>query len=215
MNTEKIKVLIVDDHLMFLEGLIAMLKGLQEIEIVGSALNGKEALGLLETMNVHVLITDLSMPEMDGEELIENVIKKYPEINILILSTYSDGQVIERMIKRGVRGYLLKNAEKNEFIKAIHTLNNGEKYFSETVKNEFIQSTFSNKKADVPFRLSRREKEILKLISSECTTAEIAEKLFISQNTVNTHRKNLLSKIGVKNTAGLVKFAIQNGYIEA
>ncbi len=208
---EKIKILIVDDHLMFLEGLLSLLQNENQIEIIGVASNGNEALLLLEKYDADVLITDISMPELDGFELIANLNKKYPNISTLILSMHSEPRVISKLIKLNVNGYLLKNAEKEELLKAINSLFAGENYFSEEVKKIYTESSFSrNKKYNYVPELSRREKEVLKLIYEENTTKEIAEKLFISQYTVESHRKNIFSKLNVKNVAGLIKYAIEN-----
>ncbi len=212
---EKIKILIVDDHLMFLEGLKSLLHDEKTIEIIGVASNGQEALDLLAQHNVNIVITDISMPEIDGFELISTIKKKYPHVSTLVLSMHSESRIISKLIKQNVNGYLLKNAEKEELLKAISLLANGENYFSEEVKKIFVESSFSrNKKSDFVPELSRREKEVLKLIVEEFTAKEIAEELFISQHTVESHRKNIFSKLNVKNVAGLVKYAIENDLLE-
>jgi DNA-binding NarL/FixJ family response regulator len=208
---ERIKVLIVDDHQMFLEGLTALLQDIDAIYITGTATDGNEALVALENKSVDVVIMDISMPGMDGIELNNQIKKRYPKVKTLILSTHSDSKMIERLIKDNANGYLLKNAEKNELLEAIYSLGRDENYFSEEVKEKYMNSRFSQKsEQDIDPQLSKREIEIMKFIVAEYTTQEIADKLFISQHTVNSHRKNLLSKLGLKNIAGIVKYALEN-----
>lgn len=200
---------------MFLEGLHALLKDEDDLQIVGLALNGEEAMTLLRQTPVDVVVTDLEMPGMDGLALNSAVKKQYPTIKTLILSSYSEPDKISKLAQQKANGYLLKNAEKAELLAAIHTLHSGRNYFSEAVQKKYTDSIFSEAPAAAVTEniLSKREREILKYIAAEHTTAEIAEKLFISQNTVNTHRKNLIAKLGVKNIAGLVKYAFQHGLV--
>lgn len=213
MNTTKI--IIADDHTMFLEGITSLLNNVSEIEIVGKAVNGKEVLLLLEKTKTDIIVLDISMPEMDGIEVTKIIKKKYSNLKILILSTHSNSQMIAKLIRIGIDGYLLKNAEKDELLYAIQKINLGETYFSKEVAiihNEY-ETNFKQNLATTT-ELSNREKEILILIAKQYTAAEIAEKTFISLNTVNTHKRNLLSKLNVKNTAGLVKYAIELGLLD-
>lgn len=210
-----IKILIADDHTMFLQGIISLLEQESHIEIVGKAINGIEALEVIQKQPVDLLILDISMPEMDGIELSKIVKKKYPAIKILVVSTHSNVSIISRLIRIGVNGYLLKNAEKAELLEAITTISDGADYFSEETEEKHLSNTLRiEKQVSTLTELSSREKEILVLIAHEYNTAEIAEKTFISLNTVNTHRKNLLSKLNAKNTAGLVKYAVENGLVD-
>ena len=211
-----IKLLLVDDHLMFLEGLQSLFQDENTIEISGVATNGKKALEFLEKHSVNIVITDISMPEIDGFELISTIKKKYPKTCVLVLSMHNEPRIISKLIKQHINRYLLKNAEKEELLKAINLLVKGENYFSEEVKKIYTENSFSRKKRTgfVP-ELSKREKEVLKLITEEYTAKEIAEKLFISQHTVESHRKNIFSKLNVKNMAGLVKYTIENNLLES
>jgi DNA-binding NarL/FixJ family response regulator len=207
-----IRVILADDHAMFLEGLNALLATAENIQVVGVALNGHNALTLLKQEKADIVITDISMPGMDGI-LLNNAIKKqFPHVKTLILSTYSDPDMIVKLTSNKANGYLLKNAEKEELLKAIYTIHGGQNYFSNEVQEKYLKSVFAPEPetSNDPV-LSKREKEILKYIAEEYTTPEIADKLCISQYTVNTHRKNLISKLGVKNVAGLVKYAFQKG----
>ncbi len=209
-----INIIIADDHQMFLEGICSLLQNTPEVNVVDTALNGNEVIQKLKTAMIDIVVTDINMPEFDGIALSKYIKKNHPKIKILILSTHNDAEMIGKCIQNEVDGYLLKNAEKEELLKALETISKGEKYFGQEVKNEYMNNVFSaSKEKEAVFQLSRREKEILKHIAMEYTTQEIAEKLFISQNTVNTHRKNLLSKINAKNTAGLVKYAMQQGLL--
>lgn len=211
----KINLLIADDHTMFLQGIMSLLDQEPNITIVDKAINGIEALEIIKKGNVDFIILDISMPEMDGIELSKILKKEHPNVKILIVSTHSNVMMISRLIRIGVNGYLLKNAEKSELLKAINTIALGENYFAEELEEKHIlNSSKIGKQVSNLTELSSREKEILVLIAHEYNTAEIAEKTFISLNTVNTHRRNLLSKLNAKNTAGLVKYAVENGLVD-
>ena len=210
-----INLLIADDHTMFLQGIISLLEQEPNITIVDKAVNGIEALEIVKKGVVDFIILDISMPEMDGIELSKILKKQHPEVKILIVSTHSNVMIVSRLIRIGVNGYLLKNAEKEELLKAINTIASGENYFAEELEEKYLlNSSKIEKQVSNLTELSSREKEILVLIAQEYNTAEIAEKTFISLNTVNTHRRNLLSKLNAKNTAGLVKYAVENGLVD-
>lgn len=212
---KKINLLIADDHTMFLEGIVSLLGQESEINSIKKANNGIEALNIIKTAAVDLIILDISMPEMDGIELTKILKKNYPKIKILVVSTHSNVNIISRLIRIGVNGYLLKNAEKSELLTAIHSIMAGNNYFSEETEEKYSYNQLKIEKQALNLtELSSREKEILVLIAHEYNTAEIAEKTFISLNTVNTHRRNLLSKLNAKNTAGLVKYAVENGLVD-
>ncbi|CAM3922405.1 MULTISPECIES: response regulator transcription factor [Flavobacterium] len=212
---ETTKIIIADDHNMFLEGIASLLSNSDDVEIVGKASNGKEALSLLEKTKTDIIVLDISMPQMDGIEVAKYIKKKYPDLKTLILSTHSNSHMIAKLIRIGIDGYLLKNAEKDELLYAIKKIKSGSTYYSKEV-TEIHNEYESNLKQNLATttELSNREKEILILIAQQLTAAEIAEKTFISLNTVNTHKRNLLSKLNVKNTAGLVKYAIELGLLD-
>lgn len=210
-----INLIIADDHNMFLEGLISLLRNVPDVTVIAKAVNGKELINLLDKSKADIVLLDISMPEMDGIEVTKIIKKKYPELKIIILTTHSNSHIIAKLNRLGVNGYLLKNAEKDELLYAIRKVTSGESYYSKEVTE--IQKDFdSNLKKNLSSttELSNREKEILMLIAKQLTAAEIAEKTFISLNTVNTHKRNLLSKLNVKNTAGLVKHAIELGLLD-
>ena len=211
MKQKEINVVLADDHQMFLEGLASLLKEEENIHLVDIVLNGKEALEVLAKYEVDILIMDVSMPEMDGVELNQLVKEHYPNVKTLALTSHSDHAIISKLTRAKVNGYLLKNAEKSELLTAIYRIHEGEDYFSQMVKDKVVESLFSSKDDNEIPELSKREKEIVKLIVEQRTASEIAQELFISPNTVNTHRKNLLSKLKLKNIAGLVKYAVENG----
>jgi len=200
---------------MFLEGLQALFTNEEYIEVVGAASNAKMALDIIEEKQTDIVITDLSMPLIDGASLLATLQQKHPHINTLVLSMHSEAHIIKKLIEQDVNGYLLKNAEKEELLIAVKTIISGENYFSKEVKDIYSESSFNRKSnyAPVP-ELSNREKEVLTLIGDEYTTKEIADKLFISQNTVESHRKNMFSKLNVKNVAGLIRVAIKNNLLD-
>ena len=211
----RINLLIADDHTMFLQGIISLLEQEPNITVVDKAVNGIEALEIIKKGVVDFIILDISMPEMDGIELSKILKKQHPNVKILIVSTHSNVMIVSRLIRIGVNGYLLKNAAKEELLKAINTIAQGENYFAEELEEKYLtNSSRIEKQVSKLTELSSREKEILVLIAQEYNTAEIAEKTFISLNTVNTHRRNLLSKLNAKNTAGLVKYAVENGLVD-
>lgn len=207
-----IKILIADDHRLVIDGLLLMLQEVPDMQCVGQAANGQEALDLLAQSPVDVLLLDLNMPEMDGLECCRLVKERYPTVKILALSMMRELSLIKSMLKHGASGFLLKNAGKDEVLDAIRKVFEGKQAFSEEVL-ESLMNSFSNKSvktAKSPFpTISRREKQILQLIVDERTTSEIADELFISFGTVETHRRNLLLKLNARNTAGLVKAAIE------
>ncbi|MBL4655431.1 MAG: response regulator transcription factor [Bacteroidia bacterium] len=216
---ENIKVIIVDDHQIIIDGLKSLLAGHENIQVIGTAGNGIEALKELEEKKCHVIIMDIKMPEMNGIEATSAIKKKYPDVNIVALTTYGEKKLIQEIIKAGALGYILKNTGKQELDAAIIAVANGQKYYSSEVAMKLLDADQGSKvtvykgdfeEAEV---LTQREIDVLRLIANEHTTAEIGEKLFISVNTVETHRKHLIQKLNVKNVAGLVKYAIQNGYV--
>jgi len=204
-----LKILIVDDHQMVLDGLRLMLG--DQFNIIGAASNGKEALDYTLNNEVDVILMDLNMPVMNGIDASKKILIEKPDTKILILSMLSDKKLIQKLVKEGIKGYMLKNSGQDEIIEAISKVSNGELYFDQpTMKLMMSGSDASKAKSESIFpSLSRREKEILALIISELTSSEIAEKLFIGLGTVESHRRNMIRKLGVRNTAGLVVAAYE------
>ena len=206
---DQISVFIVDDHQVVLDGLSSMLEQTVEINLVGQAMDGLDALDFLKKNKVDVAIIDINLPGMDGIELCKNIINNHKGIRVLALTTYNEISFITNILECGASGYLLKNTTDEELIAAIKTVHSGEQYLSKEVQEKLVSATFGNKGKPLIPKLTRREKEVLKLIMDEMTTKEIAKKLLISAATVETHRLHLLNKLGARNTAGLVKIAIQ------
>lgn len=208
-----IKIIIADDHKMFSDGIYSMLSDENNIEVVKVVENGKLLLEFLENrMDTDIVLLDINMQELNGVEAAKQIVKLYPKIKIIIVSMYKSPTIIKELIELGVDAYILKDAGKVELLNAINTVIKNNKYFDEDVKNSFLEQ-FPSRKISSKIELTPREKEILKLICESFTTKQIAEALFISKNTVESHRKNLLSKTGSKNSIGLVKFAYENQLI--
>ena len=202
-----IRVFIVDDHPVVIEGIRALIQNERDIEWAGHAMNAQSCLGFFVNNTAHVILMDINLPDTGGVELCGMIKEKYPGIMILGLSTFNQGLYIKKMMENGASGYILKNAPKEELISAIHAVHDGNIYFSGEV-GQALQEYQRAAKIELPV-LSRREKEILELIAEGYTNPQIAEKLFISQFTVDSHRKNLLAKLNVKNTASLIRFAVE------
>ena len=206
-----IKVFITDDHQLVIDGVKSILEEAEDIEVVGEALSGEATLEGLNKVEVDVLLLDLRMPNgMGGMEVAKELLSRENPIKILVLTMYNEPQVTKQLLEIGVLGCLLKNSGKKDMLNAIHKVNKGERHFDSEVTNTLFDSIDKSKKAAEKVELTNREREVLKLIANELTTNEIADKLFISTHTVETHRKNLLSKLNVKNIAGLVRFAVKN-----
>lgn len=200
-------IFIVDDHYLVIEGIRSLLHNEKNIEWMGHAMNAASCLDFLKNHKPNVILMDVNLPDKSGTDLCKEVKKLYPSIFILGLSTFNQQAVVRNMMDNGASGYVLKNATKEELLEAIGTVVGGEKYFSQEVVD-----TLSEPQPQQPL-ITRREKEVLQLIAEGLTNAEIAEKLFISVPTVNTHRKSILEKFEVKNTATLIGKAIKMGIV--
>lgn len=212
-----IKVFIADDHQVLIDGIKVILNEEQDINIVGEALDGETALIKMKKLDFDVALLDINLPKKDGIETCKALLKIKPEVKVIGLTMFNEGSFIKNMLKSGARGYILKHEGKEEMIKAIKSVYKGEEYLSQEVSKTLIQSMIAGKgrpNSNFIPKLTRREREILALILEEHTTAEIAAKLFLSLSTIETHRKNLLSKFGVRNTAGLVRFTVENKLLE-
>lgn len=207
-----IRIFISDDHVMFAEGLETMLAGEPGFQVCGRAGNAADTLKQMPAVKPDVLLLDINLPDQSGLEVCAQVRKMNPDIKILALSMHNDESFISAMLTHGAQGYVLKNTGKAELCTAIRTLAAGKTYFSQEVTDTMMQSLMRERKAgatkEAP-KISRREREVLKLIMDERTTQEIAAQLFLSEKTVESHRAALLAKLGARNTAGLVKAALQ------
>ncbi|MEJ8842469.1 response regulator transcription factor [Lacibacter sp. H375] len=197
-----IKVFIVDDHYMVIEGIRSLLQHEKGLEWMGHAMNAESCIAFLNGRQPDVIFMDINLPDKSGIDLCKEVNEKYPSISIIGLSTYNQQSFITKMIENGASGYVLKNATKEELLFAIQTVVRGRIFLS----HEAAMITEKKEGDDAPV-LTRREKQILELIADGLTTQEIANKLFISGTTVETHRKNLLLKLEAKNVAAMVKIA--------
>lgn len=205
------KVFIVDDHPMVVAGLHSLLNQLENLEVAGSVSNAFEAIPFLKNHDVDVVLLDINLPDISGIDLCKKIHTKFPQIKIIGISTFSERSYISRMIKNGASGYLIKSASKEEIAEAIDTVLKDKMYLS--VSMEHIAKPLTISPSGSFPTLTKREKEILKLISDGLTNNQIAEKLFISPLTVDSHRKNLLTKLNANNTAALVRVAIENELI--
>lgn len=206
---EKIKIIVVDDHPMVIEGMKAMLNQIRYVELCATASNAYEAMEKVKENQPDLVITDINMPEISGVELTSKLKKEFPNLKIIGMSTFNERSYISQMIQNGADGFLVKSASKEEIETAISSVLDGNMYLS---SDAGISNSEQKQLKNQP-TLTRREKEILTLISEGFTNPQIAEKLFISLYTVETHRKNLLSKFNTNNTASLIKIAATNGLL--
>lgn len=213
----KIKVFIVDDHKMVIEGLQLLLDNHDEIVLTDYAISGKEALEKISISKPDVVLLDVNMPNMNGFETCKKILQLDSEIKVIAISMHKESSLIKLMFGNGAKGYVLKNASQKEVIKAIKAVYNGKKYVDEEVNEILINSITKSAKQKISNsfpKLSRREKDVLRLIMNEKTTQEIAEKLNISFGTVETHRRNMLIKTGARNTVGLVKLVFEYNLLD-
>ena len=206
----KIKVFLVDDHQIMLDGIKALLKNDKQIEIIGEFTRGSQVIEKLAQISPDIIITDIHMPEMNGIELTNIVRKHYPAVKILALSMSGEEGMITEMVDAGISGYVIKNTGKEELRGALLKIMKGEVYFSAEVASQLTKALMEKKRrADEPTaaKLTQREVEIVKLIAMEYSNEKIAKELFISERTVETHRKNIFRKSQTKSLIGLMKYA--------
>lgn len=211
-----IRILIADDHRVFRDGIISILENLEDIHVVGEASDGREVLEQMESANPDVVLLDISMGNVNGIDTAIILKQSYPTAKILVLSMHHESSYIVRMLEVGAAGFLLKDSGSRELVNAIRTVAEGGVYYSKQVSAAIIEhltNRTKGKEKRINIPLTKREQEVLRLIAEENSNAEIADRLFISIRTVDTHRRNLLEKLGAKNTAGLVKAAIKLGLI--
>jgi DNA-binding NarL/FixJ family response regulator len=216
----QIKIALVDDHQIVRDGIRALLESMNNIEVISEASSAKEFFDNIKYVQPDILITDISMPEISGIELTKmiNENEKTRNIKVLILSMFTNEDFIFNAIKAGAKGYLPKNTNRNELYEAIKTIYNGEEYFSESISNiilkSYIRKAKSYEQTEKKETLSARETEILKLFAQGLSNQEIADKLFISIRTVESHKNHIMQKLELKSTVDLIKFAIKNKIIE-
>jgi DNA-binding NarL/FixJ family response regulator len=212
---EKISISIVDDHSLFRNGLKLLLSAFPEIEVVSECSNGREFILSLEKIKPEVVLMDIEMPVMNGIDATKEAVGKYPDLNIITLSMFGEEEYYYKMIDAGVKGFILKNSNIDEVVKAIRTIRNGGTYFSQEILYNVVKNIREVSRTDqFQLQLSTRELEILDLICKGLSNQEIGDELNISKRTVDKHRANILSKTDTKNTASLVMFAIEHKLIE-
>ena len=209
----KLKILIADDHQMFIDGLKVLLQLEKNIEVVSHALRGDAAYTIISEQPVDLLITDINMPGMNGIELTRKVKENFPQIKILVVSMYNDHEIVSEILMAEADGYVLKNADKEELLSAIYKIADNGTHYSNEILSIMFEKVKKEKKKEETKQLSEREIEIVKLIMQEYSSGQIAVKLSISKNTVDSHRKNILEKTQAKTLVGLCKFAYKNNLV--
>jgi DNA-binding NarL/FixJ family response regulator len=218
MTKPAISVLVIDDHQLIIDGLKLIFEVEKGIEFAGGANNMQEALNFLSKNRVDVVLADISMPGHSGIEVTKKIKKIYPEIQVLALTMHEDIAMISAMIEAGASGYLLKRTNMDEVVEAIHTVAGKMKYLGGEIQAILMDDLIHREPAKTPAKsdlgeLTRREKEILNLVAKEFNNEEIANKLFISERTVETHRRNIFTKTNTKSIVGLIKYALRTGLI--
>jgi DNA-binding NarL/FixJ family response regulator len=208
-----IKVLLVDDHQIILDGIKSLLDNTPGINVVATANDGKEAINTLGILTVDVVLMDIDMPNLNGIDATQQIQRKFNEVKVIMLTMHSESAMIKQLIDIGASGYLLKNSNKEELLDAIQKVAKGEKYFSPEVTISLLnKKEDKTKKSTIDF--TKRELDVIKLLADGFTNKEIGDKLFISHRTVDTHRTNIMKKIGVNNVASLISYAIKNQLVD-
>lgn len=215
---KKLKVYIADDHTLFRKAMVNLIRGFESIEDVRDAENGKELLTLMKYQPPDVVIVDLQMPVMDGADTCENILQKFPDVKIIILTMHDSERYILHMMEMGVHAFLLKNTEPDELEEAINAVIEKDFYHNDLVASVLRKNVKEKRSGQRPAfhnaELSEREKEIVVLVCQELTIKEIGQKLSLSENTVRNHRVNIMEKVGVNNMVGLVKYAYATGLVK-
>lgn len=209
----KLNLLLADDHAVITQGLKSLLAGEDDIHIAHTCESGREALRSLDTLSIDVVLLDVDMPEMSGQECAEAIISRFPKVKIIMLTMHDSPGVIKPLLELGVHGYLLKTVERLELVNAIRNVAQGRNYFQSEVTQALIKPTVSNQASQIE-ELSSREIDVVKLVANGNTNAEIADVLHISPRTVDSHRTNIMRKLDIHNVAGITKYAFRNGLIE-
>ena len=205
----KVKLLVVDDHPMLRGGIVSLFNSAENLEVIGEAANGAEAIQCVQKDKPDVVLMDINMDGKLDVLTTEEIKTKWPDVKVVAFSMHEEVQVIRRMLKAGASGYLLKNASHQELVKAIETVQRGESYYSQEVVEIMTNSLSPDGEDMSDIVLSNREKQVLHYVAKEYTNQEIADKIDISLRTVETHKRNLIKKLRVKNVVGLVRFALE------
>ena len=216
---EKIRLILVDDHLLVRTGIANLLSGEPGFEIIGEASDAKEMFDLIRQSQPDIAVLDIALPGMSGIEITKKLHNDFPGIRILILSMHTSEEFIFNAINSGARGYLPKNTSRKELIEAIYAIQRGEEFFAESISNVILKSYIKKVRTNLPEDdnneglLSKREIEVLRLFAEGMTNQEIADKLFISIRTVESHKNHIMARLELKTTVDLVKFAIRNNIV--
>lgn len=214
-----IKILVADDHTMFVDGIDSILKNETNIKVVGKCYNGPDVIEFVKNNDVDLVLLDVNLPGMTGIEVCKALKDSKDDTKILAISMFNEESFVTEILNNGAQGYILKNTGREELLKAIKTVVGGKSYFSDDVTQTIMKGLMKQRRASKQKegffpKISRREKEVLKLIVQEHTTQEIANKLFISLKTVESHRSSLLNKMNARNSAGLVRIALENNLLD-
>lgn len=207
-----IRLAIAEDHQSLIDGIKLLLQDEENIQIVGTANNGLELIEVIEKTKPDIIITDIRMPKLDGIEATKKIKSKYPEIKILAFTMFDQTDAIEQMMQAGASGYILKNSPLSEVLNAVKIVSKGEQYFDSSIDTTGLNTSNANTKAQKKDNLTKRQIQILKLISLGKTSREIGEELFIGTVTVSTHRKNMIQILGLKGTGELMRYALEKKY---
>jgi len=208
-----IRILIADDHAIVAEGLKHLVEAQSDLQVVGIVGDGRAAVLAAKESEPDVVLMDLSMPELNGADAARAIIDERPECKVIVLSMYAEREYVRRALKAGATGYVVKRSAAKELVEAIRAVHAGQRYLSPRVADVVIDDYAADVKADLLEKLSAREREVLQLLAEGRTGAEIAQRLTLSQKTVETYRARLVEKLGIRDVAGLVKFAIQRGLV--
>ena len=214
-NGSMIHILLVDDHQVLLDGVAALLAKVPEMHVVAIAHNGVEALAVVRSMPVDVVLLDINMPVMDGLATCEAIKDEWPHVKVIAMSMHGEGRLVKAMLDKGANGYLLKNCGGDELLEAIRTVHEGGMWLSREATGNMVQAMRTSERAAKrpTADITARETDVLLLIAAERTTDEIAQDLGITVNTVESHRRQLLQKLGARNSAGLVRIAMETGLL--
>ena len=210
MSADAIRVLIADDHGIVAEGLKHLVEAQSDMQVVACVEDGREAVRLAREAAPDVVVMDLSMPELNGADATRAIVERDPRCRVIVLSMYSEREYVRRALKAGAAGYVVKRSAAKELVEAIRVAHAGGRYLSPRVADVLLEEPDTE---DALARLSAREREVLQLIAEGRTGAEIAERLQLSQKTVETYRARLIEKLGIRDVPGLVRFAIQRGLV--
>jgi two-component system response regulator NreC len=215
VNTDQpVRVLLADDHRIITDGLKELLAHVPDVECIGVATNGEEALQMTGQLEVDVVLMDIDMPVMDGIAATERIKQERPQVKVVVLSMHEDAAVVKRLIAVGADGYLVKNCGKDELLLAIRNVHQGQRHFASALTEALLRDDPADERPDALKDLSEREIEVLGALAEGMSNKEIGERLFISPRTVDTHRSNLMKKLDVHHVAGLVRMAIKAGLVD-